>query len=99
VRVHISSVNSGLAAPPPPRRRAAALPPCPLMIFEEVTRNESQLVVRQCTAVNPHVRPLPGLCPLARGSWNTFHATARKLNDCQNAAAHLRLYGWTSCTE
>ncbi len=60
MRVHISSVNSGLAAPPPPRRRAAALPPCPLMIFEEVTRNESQLVVRQCTAVNPHVRPLPG---------------------------------------
>ncbi|KAK9835371.1 hypothetical protein WJX81_005267 [Elliptochloris bilobata] len=58
VRVHASSVNSGLSAPAAPQRRSQAPRPCPLMIFEEVTRTESQLGVRQCTAVNPHVLPL-----------------------------------------
>ena len=61
VRVHMSSVNAGLFAPPSPPRRQQAPRPCPLMIFEEVTRNESQLTVRQCTAVNAHVRPHAGM--------------------------------------
>lgn len=57
VRVHMSSVNAGLFAPSSPPCRQQAPRPCPLMIFEEVTRNESQLTVRQCTAVNAHVCP------------------------------------------
>ena len=56
VRIHVASVNSGLRAPAgaprgPPRT-------CPLLIFDEVTRQEAALVVRQCTAVNPHALPL-----------------------------------------
>ena len=59
VRVHASSVNAGLSAALPRRRRSHAPQVCALMIFEEVTRTESQLGVRQCTAVNAHVRRQP----------------------------------------
>ncbi|CAL5229490.1 g12825 [Coccomyxa viridis] len=54
VKIHISSVNCGLDMPP----SSGLLRPCPIVIFDEVTRNESQLTVRQSTAVNPHVVPL-----------------------------------------
>ncbi|BDA50474.1 3'-5' RNA helicase YTHDC2 [Coccomyxa sp. Obi] len=55
VKIHQSSVNCQLDAPQVPKGDPR---PCPIMIFEEVTRTESVLAVRQCTAVNPHVLPL-----------------------------------------
>ena len=52
VRVHPSSVNSQLQMPQPPEQGASHT--CPVMIFDEVTRGEAMLYVRQCTAVGAH---------------------------------------------
>ena len=51
VTIHPSSINSQLAPPEPPRGQPQ---PCQVILFEEVTRGESQLYVRQCTAASPH---------------------------------------------
>ena len=60
VRVHASSVNSNLRPPPPPPLSKESgsggkpLHPCPLVVFDELTRSESSLYVRQTTAVGAH---------------------------------------------
>ena len=51
VRVHQASVNSSLSAPFPPTSGYA---PAPLVAYDEITRSEATLVVRQTTAVNAH---------------------------------------------
>ena len=56
-KIHFSSVNNSLTAPEPPRR-GGSLHLCPLVAFEEVTRSEGRLVVRQCSAVSAHPLPL-----------------------------------------
>ena len=48
-RIHMSSVNSGMKAARPAKGGPR---PAPLLIFDELTRGESYLYVRQCTAVN-----------------------------------------------
>ena len=50
--IHPSSVNSQLAIPEPHER--AHSHPCHIVLYDEVTRGESQLYVRQCTAASPH---------------------------------------------
>ena len=60
VRIHASSVNSNLRPPPPPPLprcgdgRGTPQHPCPLVVFDELTRSESSLYVRQTTAVGAH---------------------------------------------
>ena len=64
VRIHASSVNSNLKPPPPPPLSSSSreggggggrpLHPCPLVVFDELTRSESSLYVRQTTAVGAH---------------------------------------------
>ena len=49
--IHPSSVNSQLAVPEPQRGEGH---PCHIVLYDEVTRGESQLYVRQCTAAGPH---------------------------------------------
>ena len=51
VRVHPSSVNGGLAPPPPP---PGSFGPAPLVVYDEVTRSEATLVMRQTTCVGAH---------------------------------------------
>ncbi|KAK9845024.1 hypothetical protein WJX74_009802 [Apatococcus lobatus] len=48
-RIHMSSVNSGMKAARPAKGGPRM---APLLIFDELTRGESYLYVRQCTAVN-----------------------------------------------
>ena len=64
VRIHQASINSSLAVPRPAPRgpgggaagAGARRPPnpCPLLVFDEITRSESSLYVRSTTAVNAH---------------------------------------------
>ena len=51
VMIHPSSVNSQLAVPEPQRGQGH---PCHIVLYDEVTRGESQLYVCQCTAASPH---------------------------------------------
>ena len=55
-KIHFSSVNATLSMPD--ERRLGAAHPCPLVVFEEVTRSEGQLGVRACSAVSAHALPL-----------------------------------------
>lgn len=55
VTIHPSSVNSGLEHIEPDLGNPR---PCPLIMFEEITRGDSRLYVRQCTATKPHFLPL-----------------------------------------
>ncbi len=50
--MHPSSVNSQLQVPQPAEQGASHT--CPVMIFDEITRGEAMLYVRQCTAVGAH---------------------------------------------
>lgn len=49
--IHPSSINSQLAIPDPQQGQSH---PCHVVLYDEVTRGESQLYVRQCTAASPH---------------------------------------------
>ena len=51
MRIHPSSINSQLSVPEPPPGVAGD---CPIILFEEITRGEAQLYVRQCTLASPH---------------------------------------------
>lgn len=51
VMIHPSSVNNQLAIPEPHQGQGH---PCHVVLYDEVTRGESQLYVRQCTAASPH---------------------------------------------
>ncbi len=51
VRIHPSSINSQLSVPD---SSSAASQHCPIILFEEITRGEAQLYVRQCTLASPH---------------------------------------------
>jgi len=51
VRIHPSSINSQLTVPD---SAPGAAGDCPIILFEEITRGEAQLYVRQCTLASPH---------------------------------------------
>jgi len=51
VRIHPSSINSQLSVPD---SSSADSQQCPIILFEEITRGEAQLYVRQCTLASPH---------------------------------------------
>lgn len=51
VRIHPSSINSQLSVPD---SSSADYQDCPIILFEEITRGEAQLYVRQCTLAKPH---------------------------------------------
>ncbi len=51
VRIHPSSINSQLSVPD---SSSADSQDCPIILFEEITRGEAQLYVRQCTLASPH---------------------------------------------
>ncbi|KAL0045428.1 hypothetical protein WJX82_006305 [Trebouxia sp. C0006] len=51
VRIHPSSINSQLSVPD---SSSADSQHCPIILFEEITRGEAQLYVRQCTLASPH---------------------------------------------
>ena len=55
VDVLSASVNSGLKVPPP---LPAELPVCPLLAFEEITKGDFGVYVRDTTAFQPHPLPL-----------------------------------------
>ena len=51
VRIHPSSINSQLTVPEPAPGSSGE---CPIVLFEEITRGEAQLYVRQCTLAEAH---------------------------------------------
>ncbi|KAL3133848.1 hypothetical protein ABBQ32_008317 [Trebouxia sp. C0010 RCD-2024] len=51
VRIHPSSINNQLTVPDPPQGSSGE---CPIILFEEITRGEAQLYVRQCTLASAH---------------------------------------------
>ena len=51
VRIHPSSINSQLSVPD---SSSADSQDCAIILFEEITRGEAQLYVRQCTLASPH---------------------------------------------
>lgn len=55
VDVLSASVNSGLRVPPP---LPSELPVCPLLAFEEITKGDFGVYVRDTTAFQPHPLPL-----------------------------------------
>ena len=55
MRVHPSSINSSLKVPD---TAPGAAEDCPVILFEELTRGESQLYMRQCTLASSHALSL-----------------------------------------
>eukprot|EP00803_Ostreobium_quekettii_P011048 evm.model.scf_1675.3 EVM.evm.TU.scf_1675.3 scf_1675:21405-33493(+) len=53
--IHPASVNTKLSAPMPVAGESAI---CPLVAYDELTRGESRLYIRSCTALQPHPLPL-----------------------------------------
>ena len=51
MRIHPSSINNQLTVPDPPPGSSGE---CPIILFEEITRGEAQLYVRQCTLASAH---------------------------------------------
>ena len=51
MRIHPSSINSQLAVPDAAPGTSGD---CPVILFEEITRGEAQLYVRQSTLASPH---------------------------------------------
>ena len=51
VRIHPSSINNQLMVAEPPQGSSGE---CPIILFEEITRGEAQLYVRQCTLATAH---------------------------------------------
>lgn len=51
VRIHPSSINNQLTVPDPAPGSSGQ---CPIILFEEITRGEAQLYVRQCTLAGAH---------------------------------------------
>lgn len=55
VRIHPSSINNQLTVPdPPPGSPSPSAGDPPIILFEEITRGEAQLYVRQCTLASAH---------------------------------------------
>lgn len=55
VRIHPSSINNQLTVPdPPPGGPSPFAGEPPIILFEEITRGEAQLYVRQCTLASAH---------------------------------------------
>ena len=51
VRIHPSSINNQLTVPEPAQGSSGE---CSIVLFEEITRGEAQLYVRQCTLAGAH---------------------------------------------
>lgn len=51
MRIHPSSINNQLTVADPAQGSSGE---CPIILFEEITRGEAQLYVRQCTLASAH---------------------------------------------
>ena len=98
MRIHPSSINNQLMVAEPPQGSSGE---CPIILFEEITRGEAQLYVRQCTLATAHALLLvavSGARDLLQTAPQVTCPLVVRLQAHAPLWVHGRVAGWHSLT-